>query len=56
VKTTLLKLALVVSLLLDEERAARLVPQHALDPEQPGLDQVLGRLVAATFGATPADG
>jgi hypothetical protein len=47
---------MVVSVLLDEERAARLVQQHALDPEQPGLDQVLSRLVAATFGATPADG
>src|SRR5207344_540920 len=47
---------MVVSLLLDEERAARLVQQHAIDPEQPGLDQVLGRLVSATFGATPADG
>jgi len=47
---------MVVSLLLDEERAARLVQQHALDPAEPGLDQVLSRLVSATFGATPADG
>jgi len=46
---------MVVSLLLDEERAARLVQQHALDPAAPGLDQVLARLVSATFGATPTD-
>jgi hypothetical protein len=47
---------MVVSLLLDEERAARLVQQHALDPAQPGLDQVLSRLLSATFGTTPPDG
>jgi hypothetical protein len=47
---------MVVSLLLDDDRAARLVQQNALDPTQPGLDQVLSRLVSATFGATPADG
>ena len=47
---------MVVSLLLDAERAARLVQQHALDPAMPGLEDVLGRLVGATFGVTPADG
>jgi hypothetical protein len=47
---------MVVTLLLDDERAARLVQQHALDPTQPGLDQVLSRLVSATFGVPPADG
>ncbi|HKP28461.1 MAG TPA: zinc-dependent metalloprotease [Gemmatimonadales bacterium] len=47
---------MVISLLLDEERAARLVQQHALDPAAPGLEDVLSRLVTATFGATPANG
>ncbi|MEK6687198.1 MAG: zinc-dependent metalloprotease, partial [Gemmatimonadota bacterium] len=47
---------LVVGLLLDSERTARLVQQQALDPSLPGLDQVLRRLIGQTFGATPADG
>jgi hypothetical protein len=47
---------MVISLLLDEERAARLVQQHALDAAQPGLDLVLGRLTSTTFGPVPADG
>lgn len=47
---------MVIALLLDEERAVRLVQQHALDSAQPGLDQVLGHLVSATFGPVPADG
>jgi hypothetical protein len=47
---------LVVGLLLDPERAARLVQQQALDPSLPGLDQVLRRLIGQTFGPTPADG
>ena len=44
-----------VSALLDGERAARMVEQSVLDPALPGLDDVLDRLVGATFGA-PADG
>ncbi len=47
---------MVISLLLDEARAARLVQQHALDAALPGLDLVLGRLASATFGPVPADG
>ncbi len=47
---------LVVGLVLDPERAARLVQQRALDPSLPGLDQVVRRLIGQTFGATPADG
>jgi hypothetical protein len=47
---------LTVQLLLDEERAARLVEQHALDPALPGLDAVLDRLVAAAFDAPVAAG
>ena len=40
-----------VELLLHPERMARLVNNHALDPEQPGLEEVLDRLVEKTWGA-----
>ncbi len=40
-----------ISMLLQPQRAARLVEQHALDPSLPGLDDVIGRLVGATFDA-----
>jgi len=46
---------LTVSMLLHPERAARLVEQAALDPDLPGLDDVLDRLVAATFASRSAD-
>ncbi|MFN0181459.1 MAG: zinc-dependent metalloprotease [Gemmatimonadales bacterium] len=46
---------LVAELVLHPERAARLVQQRALDPRLPGLEQVLDRLVAATFEAPVAD-
>ena len=42
---------LTVGYLLDDARAARLVEQHALDPTLPGLDNVIDRLIASTFGA-----
>ena len=42
-----------VSQLLDPERAARLVEQKALDPSLPGLDDVLERLLAATWRKAP---
>ena len=42
--------------LLNSERAARLVQQRALDPAQPGLDQVIDRLVAFVFDRPAADG
>ena len=45
-----------VSLLLNDERAARLVQQHALDPALPGLEAVIDRLVATTFGPATRDG
>ena len=47
---------MTLSMVLNPERAARLVEQAALAPELPGLADVLDRLEAATFGATPADG
>lgn len=42
-----------VGLLLDSERAARLVEYHARDDANPGLDEVLDALVAATWRAEP---
>ena len=45
-----------VLLLLHPERMARLVNNHAMDPEQPGLGEVLDRLTEKTWGAEePAD-
>ena len=38
--------------LLTPERAARLVEQRMLDASQPGLEEVLGRVVEASFGAS----
>ena len=44
-------------LLLHPERMARLVNNHAMDPDQPGLAEVLDRLVEKTWGnAEPEDG
>jgi hypothetical protein len=45
---------ITVSMLLQPERAARLVVQHAIDPTLPGLDAVVDRLVSTTF-RHPAD-
>ena len=40
--------------MLTNDRAARMVAQHAVDPALPGLDDVIDRLVATVFDATPA--
>jgi hypothetical protein len=40
---------ITLQFLLQEERAARLVEQEALDPEMPGLSDVLGRLWQTVF-------
>ncbi|MGH7577282.1 MAG: zinc-dependent metalloprotease [Longimicrobiales bacterium] len=45
----------VLSTLLDAERAARLVEQHAVDPGLPGLEEILDRLFDATFAAEIGD-
>jgi hypothetical protein len=45
---------MTISLLLNDQRAARLVEQHALDASLPGLETVIDRLVTRAF-ATPAD-
>jgi hypothetical protein len=39
---------------LESDRAARLVAQHAIDPALPGLEEVIDRLVKATFDAVAA--
>ncbi len=44
-----------VELLLHPERMARLVNNHALDPDQPGLSEVLDRLTEATWGEDEPD-
>jgi hypothetical protein len=46
---------LTLSFLLNAERAARLVEQHALEPSLPGLAEVLDVIDAATFGAAAAN-
>jgi hypothetical protein len=44
-----------LSMLLSPERAARVVEQHAVDPSLPGLNEVIERVLAATFQAATAD-
>ena len=46
---------ITVSNVLNEQRAARLVEQNALDSNLPGLDEVIGGLIEGTFGIDPAD-
>ncbi len=46
---------LTVGYLLDDARAARLVQQHALDPTLPGLETIVDRLFASTFGVESAN-
>jgi uncharacterized protein DUF4953/uncharacterized protein DUF5117 len=41
---------------LQLDRAARLVAQHAVNPQMPGLEDVIDRLTAATFDAPAASG
>jgi hypothetical protein len=43
-----------VGFVLQPDRAARMVAQHALDASLPGLDEVIDRLVRATFDAPAA--
>jgi hypothetical protein len=38
--------------ILNAERAARIVEQHAIDPSLPGLDEVIDTLLGASFGGT----
>ena len=48
--------AMVLDLLLNGERAARLVEHHARDPRQPALEEVFDRLWTATWKAPAAQG
>jgi len=47
---------MILALLLHPERAARLVQQEALEPDLPGLDDVLERTASALFTPTFSDG
>jgi len=42
--------------MLNAERAARLAEHHAADATQPGLEDVIDKLAAATWKAAPAAG
>ncbi|MGD8726369.1 MAG: zinc-dependent metalloprotease [Gemmatimonadales bacterium] len=44
-----------VGSMLDAQRAARLVQQHALDPSLPGFETIVDALLEAAFGADPGD-
>jgi hypothetical protein len=44
-----------IGLILDSDRASRLVGHRALQPETPGLNEVIDRLVAVTWKASPQD-
>ena len=46
----------VAGLLFNQERAARLVQFHARDPRNPGLDEVIDRVLASTWKAPAASG
>ena len=47
---------MTIGLILNPERAARLVQHHAEDDTQPSLDEVLEKLMSATWQAPPAAG
>jgi Met-zincin/Domain of unknown function (DUF5117) len=44
-----------IGFVLELDRAARTVAQHAIDPSLPGLDEVIDRLTKATFDAPTAN-
>jgi len=44
-----------IGFVLQLDRAARMVAQHALDPALPGLEEVIDRLTKATFDAPTAN-
>ena len=43
-----------IGFILQSDRAARMVAQHAVDPALPGLGEVIDALTTATFGAATA--
>ena len=44
-----------IGFVLEPDRSARMVAQHAVDPSLPGLEEVIDRLTKATFNARPAN-
>jgi hypothetical protein len=48
--------SLTIGLILDSERDARLVENHARDPQAPSLGEVMDQLLASTWKAPPATG
>src|SRR5579864_3423086 len=44
-----------IGFLLQLDRSARMVAQHAVNPQMPGLEDVIDRLIAATFDAATAN-
>ena len=44
-----------IGFVLQIDRAARMVAQHAVDPSLPGLEEVIDRLAAATYDAPAAN-
>jgi hypothetical protein len=46
---------MVVDLIVQPERLARIVDQHRRDQDQPGVDEVLSTLTERVFGEAPAD-
>jgi len=47
--------SLTVSQILEATRAARIVEQRAVDPSLPGLEEIIDKLFAGTFGARAAN-
>ncbi|MGI8743477.1 MAG: zinc-dependent metalloprotease [Bryobacteraceae bacterium] len=47
---------LTIGLILNPERAARLIQYHAQDASAPGLDEVIDKLMTATWRARPVTG
>ena len=45
---------MTIGFVLELDRAARMVAQHAVDPSLPGLEEVIDRLTKATFDAPVA--
>src|SRR5207253_10775699 len=48
--------AVTIGFVLQPDRAARMVAQHAVNPALPGLEDVIDRLTTATFDAATATG
>ena len=45
-----------IGFVLQLDRSARMVAQHAVNPQMPGLEDVIDRLTASTFDAATANG